>query len=646
MYNNGTQMDKEQSIDQFLKALRISFNYISLYSRSHRTFLSSIGQLRAAIDSLTGHLDPVEIGCTVDSLIIDNRPYGKSSFHRELAKIFHARKIKSLRFSSGITEAELADVLYAVSLPVNEIRKSGGLGALLKKYAVPHFHQEELDYSRLLKDEGEETSDVWSYLLGNALDNVDAATIGDFKGKFESMAARITRKELVEDEKLRQNIQRFLEYIKNNDSELYARCSRALLKSVLMDPTQFPEEQISKLRELFTDFDIEELSAVLWDCIENEDAFDNKNLEVFALLVDKERHAKIADFLVKKAGSGSSRTADAMRLKRIKNVFSSVSTGPSYIPEVYRLAITTISGTGQFGRGLLFERDQVQLNYYRILLNLLMLEKEEKHRERVLQKMVHSWDQLISRVDPGYLLALKEALGPLVGKGQGADTIDRKLSAFIEEGVWSTDFPEGLRQLALSLEQSALGADVYLHRIFEEGKFDPLVIELFFKFFPARSEDFYAALTKRSGDLEFMAGLIDSVKRMGSRGAVDALEKIFSRANELVKIEVIQAMAELPGCDSEFLFSLLETGDYFLKKEALVILKKDHAALLRALKIMFEFRNPWGKKNKLLLENLTIVLEADCRQAKHYLERLAKRNFLFYSPVARKARETLEQWNA
>jgi hypothetical protein len=48
----------------------------------------------------------------------------------------------------------------------------------------------------------------------------------------------------------------------------------------------------------------------------------------------------------------------------------------------------------------------------------------------------------------------------------------------------------------------------------------------------------------------------------------------------------------------------------------------------------------------VIVENMIAVEENNCRQARTYLQELARKNFLFYGPVARKAREILEKWNA
>jgi hypothetical protein len=43
---------QEEALSEFLKALRIAINYISLYSRAHRSFLGSVAVLKEKLEVL------------------------------------------------------------------------------------------------------------------------------------------------------------------------------------------------------------------------------------------------------------------------------------------------------------------------------------------------------------------------------------------------------------------------------------------------------------------------------------------------------------------------------------------------------------------------------------------------------------------
>ena len=639
-------MEKDEAIDRFLTALRAAFNYISLYSRSHRTFLAAIRRLREHLEGLFPLLDPVDIGFTPEALNVDGKSYDKLPLHKELARIFHSRKVKSIRFSPGVTDDELVLVLDTLSQPVRELVKTHALGRMVAEGRTPHFSAEELDYSNLLKEEGDEGADIWTYLLRNIMDEKDARKVDEFLASFESMVGRIKAKDLIEDEQLRKNVQQLLGYIKDKDAEKFAICSAELLRSFINDRSLVPDARVGSLRDFFAGLDTEVLSSVLWDSVSADEQFDTRSLEIFSLLVERDQHEKIADTLVKHAGKDRSSRVDMGRMKKMRDIFSPPKgeLASSYIPDIYRKAIMTISDSQSFGRGYSFNRFQLQASYHNILLCMLSLENDPEQRGSIFARILAVWDELMARIDTGYLLALAQSLKTSPeGEGAAAD-LARKLRAFVEQGAWFSGFPPELRELALSFDGSVLGKEAYLKAIFGEPLPDPFIIKLFFKLLPEAADEFYAAAEKRSSDFEFMSWLIGGAK--GAEGASGILRMIFSFSNDLVKIEAVRAMAELPGADKEFLFSLLSGGNYFLKKEVLPILMKGRWDEEKALSALLLVRNPWGRNNRLLLENLSIIEEIDCRDAVEYLRVMARKNFLFNSIVVRKAKEILEKWHA
>lgn len=640
-------MEKEEAIDRFLKALRVAFNYISLYSRSHRSFLTAVGQLRERLEELFACVEPVEIGFTPAALNIGGQNYDKLALHKELARLFHARKIKSIRFSSGITVEELVLVLDTLTQPVKELLKTHALSRLVADGSLPHFSVEELDYSHLLKDEGEETADVWTYLLKNISEENDPRKVDEFLETFGTTIGRIRAKDLIDDDELRHKLSRLLAYIREKDPDKFAVCSAELLRSFINDRSLPADDRVSRLKEMFVGLDNEALSSVLWESVSGDDEFDARSLEIFSLLVEREKHEMVADSLVKRAGADQGRHIDLRQMKKMKEMFALSKAEPSasYIPDVYRKAIMAISDNPRFGKGYSFERGQLAANYYGVLLCLLSLGQDDAQREAVVTRILAAWDDLAARRDPGYILALaRNVESSASGQAGPAGELSRKLRAFVEEGSWGADFPGELRELALTFKESALGREAYLKRIFADPQPDGFIIKLFFRFFPGQAGDFYAWLEKRNSDFEFMSWIVGGVREVD--GAVEILKTIFALSNDLVKTEVVRAMEGLPGVDKGFLFSLLTDGNYFLKKEVLPILMKDRDDAQKALSALLLMRNPWGRNNGLLLENLAIIEEINCRPAGDYLRILARKNFLFYAAPARKAKEILEKWHA
>jgi len=122
------------------------------------------------------------------------------------------------------------------------------------------------------------------------------------------------------------------------------------------------------------------------------------------------------------------------------------------------------------------------------------------------------------------------------------------------------------------------------------------------------------------------------------------LEQIYLLSNNYIKIEVLRAMQELDRFDKDFLISILQKDDIYQKKEALLILMKDERTKKEALEILFLVKSPWGRKNRVLLDNIIAVEDAGLKEAKDYLIGISKTHFFWNWNIKRKAKEVLKKW--
>jgi len=126
---------KEEVIEAFLKCFRVSLNYILLYSKEHKSFLKSITELHEKTTALFSYLNPIEILFYARQSFYWGEIYSKINLYKELAALFHQRKVQSLRLIPGISEEELGVLLEKLALAPKEIIKSGGLAVILSKTA-------------------------------------------------------------------------------------------------------------------------------------------------------------------------------------------------------------------------------------------------------------------------------------------------------------------------------------------------------------------------------------------------------------------------------------------------------------------------------------------------------------------------------
>lgn len=639
-------MNKEESLEDFLKGLRITLNYIFLYSKEHRSFIKSVGELKKKIDVLLGFLNPVEVSFSPDSLLIDGTVYKKALLHKELAKMFHLRKIKSIKIKEGITEDELVLFLDKMTLPPKEIWKMGGLSSVLSKTETLHFSVEDLDYSGLLKNEGEEIKDIWSYLLQDAVEKENVQKVYELADNFEKNIGKFKASNFIEDEELNRNLHKFLSFLRDKDKDRFSRCSTAILKFILRDKGVYQKGQLDKIRMFFQHLGEDDFANALWDAIATDDRFDGYSFELFSQLVAKEKHERIASYLTKNVDKSKSLGINPRIRKRIRELFS--VSEKTFVSEIYRRALFSLAQDDFSRQGFSFDRKLLENNFRFVLLNLLAEEKSSGGLTLIVERLLKQWDEIIAEQDLEYIKSLAEVLRKKrtdkLSPSQPLEQMDKHFSNFIENMIWEKEIPRDFEYFLDNLEESSLGPDVYLEGIFSENKINPHILKLFFKFFPDKIQNFYDNLEKRHSDIEFLANIINNLKLIDYGLTIQILKHIFSISNDVAKIEVLKAMRELPEYDKEFIFSVLKEGNNFLRKEALLVLSKDEDSKKKAMEMMFCVSNPWGKKNNFLLENILIVEELDLRWASSYLIALSKRPFFWNRSLRDKSKELLERW--
>lgn len=639
-------MNKDEALIDFLKGLRIVLNNASAYPKEHPYFIKSVENFKQKFDSLFTFLEPLKIGITPDSLFIDGRHWRKQALYVDLAQLWHLRKIKAVEFRRGLTTQELVDFFGLVSLPVREILKLGGLQSILNSQKFSHITVEELDYSEFLRSEGEEAKDIWAYLFKEATEKVDAQRLSEFADNFEKIISKFRTKDFLENEELRHSVHSFLDYLKANNADKFSSCSREFLRSVLRNKGIFEEKNLDKIRAFFKDLGKDDLTEELIRGITQDENFNYESLALFSRLFDEDTHAKVAPALTEKIKQAGSLKADPRVRKKIKELF--LSPESSEISPLYRHALISLSEEKEAGAHFDFGRDQAQKNYRCILLNLALAEDDTDALNLILERLEKECQAAIQEKGLWFLKKLTEVLDEKAKKNAALtpsfEGIEKPIADFVENAVFAEEPEPELEYFIGRLKKSTLGTQIYLNRIFDEGRVNALVLALWLKLFPQDEPLFLEKLKEKRSDSDLQEKIIHSLGQIGSQGASRILREMFDLCAPMIKLEIIKSMREFSSLDREFLFAILENESFFLKKEALLIFSEDEYCRRLAFEKLLVFLNPLGKKNKLILENLKIIEDASFKDARPYLEALSKKKFFWNRSVRKKAEELLKKW--
>lgn len=638
-------MTKEQALEDFFSSLKIAFNISALYKKEHPSFIKAAKEFQNKVEAAFDFLNPIKIGVTSNSLMVGTELFSGVSRYEDLAHMFHQRRIMSIEIKKGISLEELVIFLSKSSSPQKEIFKEGGLVSILGRENVRYVSVLELDYSQLLEGEGGECEDVWAYLLKDAVANNDGRKISELADGFDNVAKNLKVEELVKNEELRGNIDKFLDYLKINDNSKFYKCLKEMAKSIIRDKNLLAENNIEKLKFFFDGLNESELSSVLSDEILHNENFDSLSFNLLCKLVENRDHEKIAILTEKNLQNKNIKDTGKMR-KKIESLFS-LPENP-IISEVYRSTLNSFIKGLTFEKNMVLDRSGMAVDYRFLLLNLLSMEDDSGQIKLILERLSQVWEGIIHDNDLEYLKLLVEILNKKRA-GSVCDTVfpavDKLISNFIEDIIWNQDIRSEMDYFIDNLQSSPQGVDFYINRIFNENKINYNILRFFLKFFPDRLPVFCGNLEKKYSDMDFIKSIIDAAAMIDSRSSIEILKRVYGFSNSFIKVEVLKAMELLSLQDNDFLFSILRQGDLFARREALGILIRDIKARKSIFEELFLMPSPWGAKNNILLENIMMAEEISLIEAKDYLERLCKRRFFWNSNLRAKANELLRKWH-
>jgi hypothetical protein len=640
-------MDKDEAIKEFLKALRVALKSVLIYQPEHAAVVQAGEELKKKIDALLKWINPLKIGFTQQSLHIDDRGWENDKLYREIAKAFHQRKIKGLEIRQGIDLEELMILIANFSLPVKEIALRGGIKNILEEEEVLNITVEELDYSQLLKGDGEELQDVWTYLLSDAVDEDNAENLDELADNFDRVIYRLNPNEIAQVERLRENFSRFFSYLKENNEVKYSKCAKDLVRAVLRDKNLSSEANLEKLKSMVGGLSEKELASLLHEEIISNEEFDALSFSLFSRLTEGDRDNQISSHLTQLFKKDLAKGNIPEFKDKIKRLLFGTET--SLISENYRKALSLLLEGLAYKKSRSFDPHLLPKNFRFMLLNLLDKENKKEAAGDLLELILKEWDHIIEDGDFDYLRSLLETLKKkerFLSADPRALQIERSMADFVEKAILEgADLPV-FSYFINTFQAGRLDVNIYLKKIFSSPRITPHILRAFFKFHPDSQLYFNINLQQHADDTPFMNQLIENLQKVDSQSSLTVLKTIFAQDNREVKIRALQAMQHLSRCDDKFLFRLLKKEDLVFKKEAMAVLAKFDSLRPRALEKLLGLPSFFGLQNRVLLDHLGIVKELNLRPARSLVASLARRGFPWNKKLREEALRLLEDWDA
>jgi hypothetical protein len=637
-------LDSIEALKTLFASLKVALKNASFYQTEHPAFTSSVEDLKGKIDALLNIVSPIKIGFTPNSIFFDNQNWEEEKTFKEIAKTFHFRKVKNLEIEKGLTRQELIAFISRIILPPTDIYKEGGLQRMLKDGNIRHLSVEELDYSQLLMGEGEEVKDVWTYLLDDAIEKQDDQRIDQVAESFEKIATQLDPEDFAENEELHVNVGKLMRYMKRTQDERFHSCAKVLVKSFVKNKKVPQESKMDKLRIIFADIGEEDFASALWEEIATDASFDALSFSLFSKLTEKDKQERIAEKLKEEVIKDDTAISSAELREKVKELLSGTSS--PYVSEIYRETLNSLLRDISIQRETQLDRNLLMKNYRYALLNLFVAETDHETKKILLTRILEEWDDIKETGDFEYLKNLASLLRKENG-GFSSETIaiktNKLIADFIENAVLRGQTSPYFDIFLDNIEQSSLGVNAYLQRIFSGNKITPYVFQFFFKFFSDSMVYFLINLEEKSPDQKFLERVTESLRLIDTPLSLEVMKAIFPLGNNFLKIKVLRAMQQLSTQDAEFLMPILQKGSYALKKEALIILVKHEATRKQSLDTFFSVSSPYGLKNKLLRKHIQIVGEAVIKEARDHLFSLSQKKDIWNRKLREEAGKVLEK---
>jgi len=640
-------LDKDSLIKDFFTTLKISFKNATIYNPEHPAFQKTVTDLMAKVEALLMVTNPIAIGFTTHSLFVDNRFWEGDKTYIELARLFHFRKLKTLEIRQGITADELMRFASKITLPLKEFIREGGAQNVLKKEKILHIAVEELDYSQLLKGEGEEIKEIWPYLMMEAVEENDRQKLEHVAESFEKVVGTFNTEDLIQNEELHKNFAKFFKYLKDTGEEKYRFCARELLKSALKGGKKTAaESKFENLKLLISDLNEKDLASTLWEEIISDDKFDSLSFSVFSKLIAKDRHLKISTSLRELFQSGDPLNRRPEVEEKIRTLLS--GTSGKFISEIYRQTLANLLNEISFEKRISFDHQLLQRNYRFVLLNALDKETQTSPAARILERIQEEWARITQDKDLEYLKGLLEVL-PRKEKDLAGEPIYQKtrtsISELVENLILEGESSSNLDSFVRGLGESIFDRNVYLERIFAQKRVTSTLLRAYFGFFTPYLFDFNARLKQKASDTRLLEKIAQSLRCIDTPISLVTLKKVFFLGDLPVKLTALKAMQNLTEYDEKFLFSVLETKEMAVKAEALVLLMRNEKTKQAAFHKWLDIESPYGIRNRTIVRHIKVVEEKNLREAEPHLVSLSQRKNFWNKGVREAAARVLEKWS-
>jgi len=628
------------------RTLKIAFKTALIYATDHPAFIKAVDDFYDKLEAVLATAPVLILRFTPHTIFTDDRFWDNNQTATELARLFHLRRIQSLEIRSGIPRIELRKFAALITQSIEDIIHQGGVQAIINKEGFGFLSVAELNYSELLKGEGEEIADLWSYLLLEAAETEDPEKMGILTQRLQNSGTFIDAEKLLQSDLAQKGMLKLFKFLKDSSENQYRVCGKNLIKSLVAGKKILPEANLEKLQELVADLDEEDLASTLWEEIVDVEDFNVMGLGVFSQIVSKDKQPGISTSLKDLLTADHSANRRPEVKEKILALLS--ETSDAYISPIYHQTLSTLLREMKFDEKQVFDRVGLERNYRYLLLNILDRDDNPDQMIQSLDKITQEWPRIAEAKDPVFLRDFLEVLRkkePDLGAQSSFRNQVNTILVFIEDLIIKGDESSEFNDLIPQMRTGSRLRDTVLDRIFVARTVTPSLLKFLFQCLDGDFAPLKNRIDRASADGPLLESLAVVLETIDTQASFEMGKLFFAAGDMALKIKVLSCLGALTVFDETFLFSVLKSEDLQLKAGALLLLMRTERTRHVAFQSLFAIESPFGIKNRILFRHLQIVEKTKLREAEPYLRTLISRKGFWNKRLRRAGSRILEAWH-
>ncbi len=677
----------EPIVEKCVKELSLTLKTMGIYPSDHPANKASVERLYATMESLFEAASEVKLEIAQKNLLVDGQFLDRTNeIFRDFALQFHRRGVASLTFKKDLNTEELKAFLEVASTEPRMLQKSGGFLKLCQEREISHIDIVEIDYQKVFGVEEEigeakeatkvrSDEEIWTDLI-RSLDLYSGLRLGEVEHNFllhleenpDKMATYLERvaskgslgmsdlggvavRRTINSigNHIFKNLPQEKEVHRKRLAEVVSRLDPKLRIQLIDAEIDIEPGQIDVVTELIPNLSNSVIVEMMTLAVSTEGRVTERLVNLFHKIVPEEERKReiipvFGDSLADMSGK-----EDTLYMRRlIEDLFLS-KPAEDFISETYRKAlkelneqISSISGMKEYVDSL--DERKIEEQASTVLMDLIRLETESTDYVEIAKNLSKAGTDFLltgryEKAKEIIEVLIEEAEPEKGGTDKQRNACKEALEKLRDIGIvhdlvaalrdWGKEKYETIHFILLQMGKIAVVP--LLEALGRET--DRSLRKKIISVIVGLGEEAIPEIVGRFSDKNWyvVRNMVRILREIGTEKAVRYLDIPLRHKDPRVRKEVVYALSGIGGKEAFNLVSrMADDPDEDVRRGAIKYLgvMRNKGAVPLLVKLIAQ-RNPFGRKNSLIISGIEALGEIGGEEAVPGLIRLLKKSTIF-----------------